>query len=132
MPGRARAMVEAAIKSIAASLLYPRRLREELEREVDARLRVEEALRESEERFRQLFEQSTNGLQVHDETGRIFDCNSEACRSLGYSREEMLTLSVRDFATDLIPGGERAEKKGDTLWQRAMMGEPGKTVGIHV
>jgi len=125
-------MVDAAVRSIAASLLYSRRLREELEREIDARLRVEEALRESEDRFRQLFEQSTDGLQVHDETGRIFDCNPEACRSLGYSREEILTLSVRDFATDLISDEERDTKKGGTLWQRAMRGEPGKAVGIHV
>ncbi|CAA9461932.1 MAG: diguanylate cyclase/phosphodiesterase (GGDEF & EAL domains) with PAS/PAC sensor(s) [uncultured Rubrobacteraceae bacterium] len=103
-----------------------------MEREVDARLRVEERLRDSEERFRQLFEQSADGLYVHDETGRILDCNYEACRSLGYSREEMLTLSVRDFATELISDEERAAKKGGTLWQLAMTGEPGKTVGIHV
>ena len=124
-------LVDAAMR-FAAPLFSSRRLRRELDREVAARRRAEEALRESEKRFRQLFEQSAGSLFVHDDRGRIFDCNSEACRSLGYSREEMLALSFRDFATNLVSEEERAAKKGNTLWQRAMTGEPGKIVGVHV
>lgn len=70
-------------------------------RDITRRKRTEEALRESEKGFRELFEQSVDTLLVHDEDGRIVDCNPEACRSLGYSRGEMLLLSVRDFAANL-------------------------------
>jgi PAS domain S-box-containing protein len=92
--------------------------------------RTEEALRESERRFRQLFENSSDALFVHDEKGRFVDCNAEACRALGYTREELLELSVADVATRLIPESERRRREGETLWERALRGEPGKIVGF--
>ena len=98
-------------------------------RDIAERREAEEALKESERRFRQLFERSTDALLVHDEEGRMVDCNEEACRSLGYTREELLRLSVRDFAVDLL--SEEEKRKGDTPWRRAMNAEPGTLVGLH-
>ncbi|CAA9459132.1 MAG: diguanylate cyclase/phosphodiesterase (GGDEF & EAL domains) with PAS/PAC sensor(s) [uncultured Rubrobacteraceae bacterium] len=101
-------------------------------REITERKRADEALRETEERFRQLFEQSVDALLVHDEKGRMVDCNAEACRSLGYSREELLSLSVKDFATNLLSEEEKVSREGSTLWQGAMAGEPGAGAeGFH-
>ncbi len=96
-------------------------------RDLTERKRAEEALRESEQRFRQLFEQSVDAIFVHDEKGCFVDCNSQACRLLGYSREELLSLSVRDISCNVLTEEERArqEKEGGTLWQRAMSAEPG-------
>jgi PAS domain S-box-containing protein len=90
-------------------------------------------LSESEQRFRQLFEQSVDALFVHDEDGRFVDCNSQACRLLGYSREELLDLSVKDVSDNLLTEEERAlrEKQGGTLWQRALAGEPGTFALSH-
>ncbi len=100
-------------------------------RDVTERKRAEEALKESEGRFRQLFERSTDALFVHDEVGRIVDCNAEACRSLGYTREELLELSVKDFAIDLLSEEEKRAKRGQTLWERAIRDEPGTIVGFE-
>ena len=50
--------------------------------DITERKRTESALEESEQRFRQLFEQSVEALFVHDENGRFVDCNSRACRLL--------------------------------------------------
>ncbi|MDP9455960.1 MAG: hypothetical protein CYG60_22785 [Actinobacteria bacterium] len=47
----------------------------------------------------------------------MVDCNDEACRSLGYSREELLSLSVQDFASNLA-SGEREVAKGESLLQQ--------------
>ncbi len=100
-------------------------------RDVTERKRAEEALRESEERFRRLFEYSVDTQIVHDEEGRILDCNSEACRTLGYTHEELLSLRIQDIADGLLSEGEKREreKQGGTLWQRAVRGEP-DTFGI--
>jgi PAS domain S-box-containing protein len=91
----------------------------------------ERGLLESEQQLRQLFENSADALFVHDEQGRFVDCNAEACRTLGYTREELLELSVADLATRLISEEERQAKKGETLWERAMRGEPGRMVGFE-
>ena len=119
-----------------------RRLNEDLETRVAERtIQLESALaeleqrerglRESEWQLRQLFENSADALFVHDERGRIVDCNAQACTALGYTREELLELSVADLAARLISERERQEKKGQTLWERAVRGEPGRMVGFE-
>jgi PAS domain S-box-containing protein len=67
------------------------------------RARAEEALRESEARFRTLFENSPNGIFLTDpETLEILDCNSTACAMNGYSREELLGRSINVLHPDEI------------------------------
>src|SRR5215207_7610141 len=101
--------------------------------DITGRKQTERALGESEQRFRQLFEQSVDALFVHDEQGRFVDCNSQACRLLGYSRQELLSLSVSDISSNLITEEERAlrEREGGTLWQRALAGTPGTFALSH-
>lgn len=68
-------------------------------------------LAETEALYSSLFEQSVDALLVHDTGGRIVDCNSEACRALGYTRDELLCMSIDDIATNLVAGenGARGE-----------------------
>jgi len=61
----------------------------------------------------------------------MVDCNLEACRSLGYTREELLELSVEDIATDVLSEEEKKARGGDTLWARAMNAQSGTVVGFH-
>ncbi len=62
--------------------------------------RTEQNLRGSEERFRALVENASDAIFVHDITGRFLDVNRSACESLGYSRKELLRMSVTDFEVD--------------------------------
>jgi PAS domain S-box-containing protein len=64
--------------------------------------RSEEALRESEAHFRQLFENSADALWLHD-MGTIIEVNHQVCQSLGYTREELLQLKVPDIEVGLGP-----------------------------
>lgn len=98
-------------------------------RAISERKRTEEALKERERRYRQLFEQSSDALFVHDQVGTIVDCNLEACRSLGYSRHELLSLSVEDFGLKLISNVEELDKDR-MLWQRVMNAAPGTVASV--
>jgi PAS domain S-box-containing protein len=62
----------------------------------------ENALRESQERYRVLFETAKDAIFVSDETGRFVDVNQAACEFLGYSREELLKLSPKEIDADPI------------------------------
>jgi PAS domain S-box-containing protein len=66
--------------------------------DITERQEAEGALRESEARFRSLLECAADGFFLHD-GGRILEVNQQACDSLGYSREELLTMSVTDIET---------------------------------
>jgi PAS domain S-box-containing protein len=35
---------------------------------------------------------------VHDEQGRFIDVNEQSCIDLGYSREELLSLTINDIS----------------------------------
>lgn len=62
------------------------------------RKRNEEMLQKSEERYRTLFETSREGIIVADaENGNFVQVNSAICKLLGYSSEEMLTMSTNDI-----------------------------------
>jgi len=70
----------------------------ELEKEAANSKRAEKALRESEEKFRTLFEASTDGILITDiETRNFKYANPASCRLLGYSEEEIRGLRVPDL-----------------------------------
>ncbi len=59
---------------------------------------VEEALRDSEERYRLLFEKNPEPMWVFDEKTLAFlAVNQAACRHYGYSHEEFLSMTIRDI-----------------------------------
>ena len=63
---------------------------------------MEDVLRESEGRFRSLIEQAADAIFVHDFDGRFLEVNQQACASLGYTRDELLSMSVREVDPDAV------------------------------
>gem|GEM_PF-547664 len=57
-------------------------------------------LQESEERFRALVDQAQDAIFVHGPTGRFLLVNQRACEVLGYTREELLGMTVPDVDPD--------------------------------
>jgi PAS domain S-box-containing protein len=78
-----------------------------LSRDIAERLRIEEALRESEEKFRRFFEQSWDGLVLLDEQGWIIEWNQGSERIRGFSRAEVLGKPIWDVLVSLAPEHER-------------------------
>ena len=73
------------------------------------RKRSEQALRESEEKFRALFAASSQGVMLHDEQ-QYLEVNPAAVRILGYrSEEELIGKHPRDTSPPFQPGGERSD-----------------------
>jgi len=66
--------------------------------DITDRKKMEDVLRASEENFRQVVEQAGDAMFIIDPSNaRFVDVNAEACTSLGYSRSELLELSVPDI-----------------------------------
>jgi PAS domain S-box-containing protein len=65
-----------------------------LSRDVTARKRAEEELRESENRFRAVFDRAKDGIFIETPEGKILDVNRAVTDMLGYTREELLKLRV--------------------------------------
>jgi diguanylate cyclase (GGDEF)-like protein/PAS domain S-box-containing protein len=63
-------------------------------RDVTARFAAEAALRESELRYRLLFEQNAAGVCVSEMDSTIIDCNLTFAKMLGYSRSELIGIRI--------------------------------------
>lgn len=92
-------------------------------RDITERRMIENALRESENRYHGIFNGVRDAIFVENLDGKILDFNDSAMRMFGYSREQLLKLSV----IDLLPPGGRPIMDTD----RAITGKPVETVNIR-
>jgi PAS domain S-box-containing protein len=80
-------------------------------RDITYRKRAERELKISEERLRLLLQNVNDGILVHrvskEGPGQILDVNDRACQILGYTREELLNMSIKDI---VVP--EQQDKVG--------------------
>jgi diguanylate cyclase (GGDEF)-like protein/PAS domain S-box-containing protein len=88
-----------------------------LTREVTQRVRVLDALRASEERYRILFENNPQPMWVEDaESGAFLAVNEAAVRHYGWPREKFLTLRSADLRLD--PGAAAEQRAGSPAVER--------------
>ncbi len=86
--------------------------------DITERKRAEEALHESETRFRTFVDHAGDALFVQDlEQGTMVDVNRQACESLGYTRQELIGKTAVAFHLD----ADRAEMEAAA--ERAAAGE---------
>lgn len=62
--------------------------------DITARKLAQEALLESEEKYRSLFHRSNDGIFVHDLDGNIIDANQRVVELFGYTKSEILSIKV--------------------------------------
>jgi two-component system, sensor histidine kinase and response regulator len=65
--------------------------------DISDRVRTEQALRESEEKFRAVFEGAVESIYIHDLQGRFLDANTKGYERLGYTKEELLRMTPQDI-----------------------------------
>ncbi|HEX7318043.1 MAG TPA: PAS domain S-box protein [Pyrinomonadaceae bacterium] len=104
---------------------------------ITGRMQAEEALRQSESRYRLLLEHASDGIHTYDTRGKIIEVNSRLCEMLGYDREELLRLNV----TDLVPAEELASapirfdrlRAGETmLTERRLLRKDGTLLPVEI
>lgn len=93
---------EVLVRKLEKKALQLERTNRELMDEIAERKRTEQALRESEERYRKLFHSIAEPLFVYDrETLGFLAVNDMAVNEYGYSREEFLSMMIADIR---LPG----------------------------
>ena len=68
--------------------------------DITERKKAETALRENEERFKQIFQFSPDAILLHDFDMNILDANKHAVEVFGYSRDKLLGKKVTDLHTE--------------------------------
>ena len=94
-------------------------------RDITERQRAESSLQASEERFRRLFNGAADSIILHDMTGRVVDVNEQSCDLLGYSRDELLALSIFEIEIGVSP------TELNELWAQIQAGQALTFEGVH-
>ncbi len=102
-------------------------------RDITAQRAAEQAIRESEERFRLLSEAAFEGIGM-SEQGRIVDCNEDLAAMLGYRREEMIGRPVLDFVApvDVDKVAERHRAESLERYEHVARRKDGSTFHVEV
>jgi len=73
-------------------------------------------LEESEQYLRRILDRMNDAFYIHDFSGRILDCNENACRMLGRSREELVSLAMIDSPEEAGRMPERMARLVEQGW----------------
>ncbi|HOW35180.1 MAG TPA: PAS domain S-box protein [Candidatus Omnitrophota bacterium] len=124
--------------SLRAICIKGKKLYHAVIRDITEHKKAEEALRTSEKRFRVFFEQSKDAIFVADpQTRMLVDCNSQAEKLTGRSKEEILSMHAddlhpKDVLDETISLFKRQVAGEDILAESIVLAKDGRRVPISI
>ncbi|MFZ5450813.1 MAG: PAS domain S-box protein [Thermodesulfobacteriota bacterium] len=108
-----------------------------LKQEIDERTRVEEALGESEERYRTILKTAMDGFWRVDLEGRLLEVNEAYCRMSGYCEEELLAMRLADLEAVESPGAiashfQKVISQGEDRFETRHRCQDGSIIDLEV
>jgi PAS domain S-box-containing protein len=106
-------------------------------RDITERKEAEDKIRQSEIKYRNLFDLSTDGIFILDLDGNFIDANSTAYTRLGYTKEEMLSLHISKldhpaFAAKVAERMARIRDHGVAVFESAHLKKDGTAMPVEV
>jgi len=105
--------------------------------DITERKKAGQVVRESEERYRSIFEQAADSIVIVDSDGTLVEFNDRAHQNLGYTRQEFKKLKIADFEVIESEGKirkhiERIRKKGGDIFETKHITKDGEKRDILV
>ena len=105
--------------------------------DITERKRMKDVIDESEIRYRTLFDSASDAIFIHDLDGRIFEANQIACDRLGYTREEIVTLNLKDLDDSAYIGMQdnlikNLHEPVTTIFESVHLGKDGRLTPVEV
>jgi len=109
-------------------------------RDIRDRQKIERALRESEERFRRMFDSNVVGMLFADFQGHIIDTNNRFLEMIGYSRQELesgtidwIAITPEEYLAKDYECMEQLIKYGEvTPWEKEYYRKDGSRIAILI
>jgi two-component system cell cycle sensor histidine kinase/response regulator CckA len=80
---------------------------------------------ESDQRLNVIIENAPDAFFVHNLEGRIIQINEAACKNLGYSRDELIGMSVTDIEQSI------SKEEATKTWEKIASGSAAAFEGVH-
>jgi PAS domain S-box-containing protein len=106
-------------------------------RDITERKMADEQIRQSEEKYRTLFESASDAIFILDMDGSFLEANHVACERLGYSREELLGMNKADIDDPSLYGEVPARMKelynnGSVIFETGHLTKSGVIIPVEV
>ncbi len=104
--------------------------------DITERKNTEEKLNEREEKYRTIFENAGDAIAIHNINGQFIEVNDIICKRLGYTREELLTMTVEDIddpvhARNVEGRIKELSKKGHIVFETVHIARDGRKIPIE-
>jgi PAS domain S-box-containing protein len=129
---------KSAVQAVIRDITESKKAREALKEAITEGRKAANFIRESEERYRELFENATDIIYTHDLAGNFTSLNSSGERTTGYSRDEAMRMNVADviapeyLALARTMTAKKAAGSEPTIYELEIVAKTGRRVRLEV